>query len=229
MRVLRRTVTATSEEQYTVQVDLSAGVGGLYAGGGLTTEGATWPAPEIEEPAPLQSCIDSGNHLTYYYTVGGTHGALGNFGYLLPTNEDVGQFSSSLFTQYISTGGNQDAYPHAGLIGTNAGGINFCTYSDGGIDYLTGGAGFSIRFTVVGPGTLSATIVSHPLSSPPACTTATTMSLTTVISGTAFSYATDSGAAGTLSTDVPDDGYCAHYVTLSTNGSFGFVSATWSP
>jgi hypothetical protein len=222
MRVLRRTVTATSEEQYTVQVDLSAGVGGLYAGGGLTTEGETWPAPEIVEPAPLQSCL-GGNGLTYFYTSKGTRGTLGPFVTVL-VGLDPHYFVTS--TDFITYAAVQE-WPNPGAAcDCGNGGACGGTFTDGGVDYFTGG---HVSFQVVGPGQLTVTTAVHPGGHLGNCGASTTMSLTAYRSGTGFVVDSTSGATGsTLSVTVPNDGYCAHYVDLYSASPWGFVSATWA-
>jgi len=189
---------------------------GPGAGGVLPTYTPTYPSGV--------ACTVSGT--PYDYTSAGTRTALGS-----PTcTSTLCTYVSTDFMQYFSTGGANDSYPHAGLVGGSDGGIAGCTFTSGGIDYSSGGINYTVRFTVVGPGTLTANVVAHPGGLYGACPSATSMSLNVVDSGTAFSVATATGPLGALSVVVPDDGYCAHEVNLQcTSGSWGFVSATWTP
>ena len=225
MRVLHRTVTATSEEYYTVAVDLTAEVGGLYAGGGKTSEGTTWPGSVIVAASPLQSCL-AGNGLTYFYTSAGTRSALGL------TFDPVGghwQATSTDFMGYGGGGGYSQQYPAPGNVGIFSGSSVYgCGGSVGGSDYTCGGIVPLIDFSIVGPGSL--TIITAPDGGPGTAAVSTAMKANLRASGTSPIIATDTQAPGTpLHIIIPDDGYCAHYVQLQGNGSWGFTSATWTP
>jgi len=230
MRVLRRTVTATSEEYYTVQVDLSAGVGGLYAGGGLTTEGETWPAPEIEEPAPLQSCVSTGEHgdgLTYFYTAAGTRESLGLVS-ILGGNGHLG--TSTTFIQYLRAGSYSNGYPEAGIVTDwGNGGVGECTYDGGGADFTSGGVSIGVRFTVIGPGQITIATVAHEKGG---CVgTAGDITATAVNVETNLTVDTDSQAPGVaMVLTIPNDGGCAYHIDIGrATGGWGFVSASWAP
>jgi hypothetical protein len=225
MRVLNRTVTATSEEFYTIEVELAAAVGGLLAGGGLTSDGAPYPAPPIVASTPLQSCV-AGNGLTYSYTAAGTRTALG------PSYWDGNQwiFVSTTFLNYWQAGGSASAYPLAGQLGAfyaGYGGQLPCNTSDG-IDYTGGGADTYVTITVVGPGTLTIA-TTGPFDGGAVCANVGNITAVGAISRTGVPFATDSKAPGTtLTIVVPNDGECAHYVTINrAGGAWGFVSATW--
>jgi hypothetical protein len=231
MRVLRRTVTATSEEYYTVSVDMAAGVGGLYAGGGLTTEGATWPASEIIDPAPLQTCTIDGQ--TYTYTAGGTRGPLP------PTTIGAyNQYVSTTFMQYWRAGGSISGTPLAGLTCAldETTPPSSCYSYSGGHGNLGGGADVGVRITTIGPGTLTVNTAAN--NTPIAVCTET--GGTPVVSATNSpsdsgpdcmgSVLTDSGVVGTpLVIVVPDDGCCGHYTDITAPKAWAFVSATWVP
>jgi len=217
MRVLRRTVTATSEEFYTVTLSLSAAVGGLLAGGGLTSDGAPYPAPPIVEPQALQTCV-ANNTLTYSYTAHGTYEGLAP-----PVPDTVnGIFTSTTFLFYWhNTPGSE--YPLAGQTGSfYAGGDPLCNVGDS----TAGGHSVGMTFTVIGPGTLTVN-TSGPAAG---CSfPAGTMAATAYVSGTGFVVDTDSQPAGTpLSVTIPNDGNCAHYVLVDCTQGFTFLSATWA-
>ena len=230
MRVLTRNVTATSEEWYTIEVELAAQVGGLNAGGGLTDTGLPVPQPPIVAPSPPQSCMAS-DGLTYNYTAGGTRNALGlQFGCL----GNGWSAYSTTFIQYWATGGYTNEYPEAGIYsGCTDGGVNYCTYNAGGIDYFEGGTARFIRFTMIGPGTLTVKTVAHAggLHGGPCATAASPGTLRASRSGTTTVVATDSQLPGTdMVVTIPNDGFCAHLADMQfSTGGFGFVSATWTP
>jgi hypothetical protein len=217
MRVLRRTVTATSEEFYTVTLSLSAAVGGLLAGGGLTSDGAPYPAPPIVEPAPLQSCVAS-DHLTYFYTGGGTrtgltvHAAVPDDGNWHVTSTDF------LFMQTV--GGPASQVPLAGQEGSlGNGGAGNCVYNDGSTTFGLGGVSVYAIITVIGPGTL--TVKTTPAVG--GC-----KNDQNVVLGAAPTIASDTQMVGTDLTLTTTD-ICDHYFTVTSTGQFGFVSATWTP
>ena len=224
MRVLHRTVTATSEEYYTVAVDLTAEVGGLYAGGGKTSEGTTWPAAVVVAPTPAQSCL-GGNGLTYFYTGAGTYNALG----LVPNGIGGYEGISTTFIQYGDTlAQGAGEYPSAGNVcDWGDGGVNLCTYPSGGTDFTAGGVPIYIHLTPVGPGTITIRTVSNGKAG---CTNDQVVNAVASRSGTTFTVDSDSQMVGTdLHITIPNDGFCAHFVTIGSGGSWGFVSATWAP
>jgi hypothetical protein len=219
MRVLKRTVTATSEEFYTIEVEMAAAVGGL------TADGSASSGVPVTDPVPLQSCVGL-NHLTYYYTAGGTRTGLG------PPYLSGGNWTyvGTEFMTFWRTGGSASEYPLAGQVGDwGNGGTNNCVYSSGGVDYAGGGGTRFITITVIGPGTLSVTTAAAV----GLCANSGTITATAVRSGTAFVVDSTSGVPGdTLSVTIPDDGYCAHFIEVGGGvggGEFGFVSATWTP
>ena len=167
MRVLQRTVTATSEEFYTLELTMAAAVGGLLAGGGLTSDGATYPAPPIVAPVALQTCV-ARNMLTYSYTATGTRVGLGP-----PVRNPVSgnlEYVATEFLGYYGAGGGMSEYPTAGEIGNwGNGGVNDCVYTSGGIDYGGGGLSNYVRVRVIGPGSLTVqtTGPTKPLCTPP--------------------------------------------------------------
>jgi len=227
MRVLNRTVTATSEEWYTIEVEMAAAVGGLMAGGEpgspITSEGVPYPAPTIVEPAALQSCI-GGDGLTYFYTAKGTRPGIGP-----PTADMLGNwhFTSTTFMHYTRAGYFASQYPLAGQDGNwGNGGANNCVYTSGGVDYGLGGNDLFIQFTVIGPGTLSVTTKS----SVGACQNDSWDVELRAYATNGGIVDTDSQPIGTTaSVDIPNDGYCAHYVVMTCpGGNLGFISATWS-
>jgi len=225
MRVLQRTVTATSEEFYTLELTMAAAVGGLLAGGGLTSDGATYPAPAIVAAAPLQSCV-ARDTLTYFYTSPGTRGGIGPSSGESYPGEGNFHFTSTDFICYWGAGGSASAYPLAGQDGNwGNGGVNNCVYTSGGADYGAGGVSNLITINVIGPGTLTV----QTAAAVGLCQNNQNVVLTAVISGTATVVDTDTQMVGTLlSVTIPDDGECAHYVEVSSTGQFGFVSANWS-
>jgi len=225
MRVLNRTVTATSEEFYTIAVELAAAVGGLLAGGGLTSDGLTYPAPAIVEPAPLKTCV-ARDHLTYSYTAGGTRSGLGP-----PYQNGAGnwEYVSTTFLHYWRVGQGNSEFPLAGQLGDwGNGGAGGCVYTSGGTDYNNGGTGVYVTVTVIGPGTLTVQTALHI----PSCQgIAGNVTAGATVSGISTVVATDSQPPGTpLTLVIPDDGECAHVITMErSGGGWGFVSASWAP
>jgi hypothetical protein len=221
MRVLKRTVTATSEEYYTIEVEMAAAIGGLLAGGGLTSEGATYPAPVINDPVPLQSCV-AANHLTYFYTAGGTRGGLAP---ATPDDPFLGRFTSTTFLQYWLPGNpGISEYPTAGLVNQfYEGGDALCNVGNS-----TAGGTANVRITVVGPGTLTVLITAGLACTKPSTATVSGLAYP---SGSATPVDTDSQPVGTaLTLVIPDDGFCTHYADCTGDGGgFTFESATWSP
>ncbi len=220
MRVLTRTITATSEEYYTVEVELAAGIGGLDNGPGSV------PFP----PVPIvsgggggaQSCLSAGG-LRYDYTLGGTRSPLG----LVSNGHGYSGFSTE-FMQYANTfASNWTNYPQAGVEGDwQDGGVNLCVFPSGGVDYTSGGISKWVNFTIIGPGSLSVTFVANTIG---ACGATTQMDLVSFNADSGSVENSVSGGIGTLSITVPNDGHCGHYIRASGNGSWGFVSATWTP
>jgi hypothetical protein len=221
MRVLRRTVTATSEEYYTIEVEMAAAIGGLDAGGGRTSEGVVIPAPPIVEATPLQTCVAQ-NMLTYSYTAKGTRSALG-----LVLDVPTGNYhaTSTTFMGYCTSSGCNGEYPNAGADGNwGDGGVGLCTFPSGGTDYTAGGIVVWINFTVIGPGSLS--IQTTPNAK---CIDPKTVTASAYRSGSTTLVDSDAQMVGTtLNITIPDDGYCAHYIQVGSPGTWGFVSATWS-
>ncbi len=223
MRVLTRQVTAVSEENYIVEVELATAIGGLPDGTGLVP--VYPPVPVVAPPAAL-SCIGL-DGLSYNYTAGGTRGPLGW------TGPDAGancSATSTTFMQYIVTGQPSSEYPLAGLAQTENGGIGFCSFPSGGTDMFAGGIQMIVRFTVVGPGTLSATTAVHSIGGA-GCTRGTTAFMTVRASGTSTVIGTTSAAVGSSFTaTVPADAFCSHFIDLQVpGGTWGFTSATWTP
>jgi len=230
MRVLTRNVTATSEEWYTIEVELAAQVGGLDAGGGVTDTGLPVPQPPIVAPSPPQSCAGL-NGLRYFYTAAGTRTALGLVYGCLGNGY---QATSTTFIQYWAIGGYANEYPEAGIVtGCSEGGINHCLYSVGSTDYFPGGIATYVRFTVVGPGTLTVKTAVHPGGLLGPCGSVTApgfLNLYRSGGGTTL-VAHDNQMPGTdMTVVVPNDGFCAHYADLNfSTGPWGLVSATWAP
>ena len=221
MRVLRRTVTATSEEFYTIAVELGAAVGGLDAGGGRTSDGVPYPAPPIVDPSPLQSCV-AGDGLTYFYTVGGTrqglvpHGAVPDDGNWHVTSTD--------FLHITQLGYPASQFPLAGQDGNMGnGGVNNCVYYSSGTTYGLGGLAVAAYLTVIGPGTLTVTTTPGVGS----CNNDQDVTLELYNSGSAMVEASDTKAVGTALSLTVNDAHCDHHFTVTSAGQFGLVSATW--
>ncbi len=222
MRVMTRQVTAVSEENYIVEVELAAEVGGLPDGTGLVP---AYPPVPIVAPTPPQSCIGT-DGLTYQYTAAGTRG---NLGLTFDFTDHVYKAVSTSFMGYQSAGGASHQFPFPGENGSFSGESVFnCGGTVGSTDWTCGGITPTAYFTLIGPGTLTIlTATGGPGGNP----NAPTMTGWMYRSGTSTQVDTQTVATGTVMTLVaPNDGFCGHFAVISgVGGQWGFTSATWSP
>jgi hypothetical protein len=137
--------------------------------------------------------------------------------------------STTLVQYNVGAGGFGQQYPTAGLaLNWGDGGACGGTFSSGGVDYGTGGAPTIMRFTPVGPGTLTIETAANPVTS---CGLPSTGYWTLFIAGTTTAIDTDSGflPGDTITIDVPNDGWCGHYVDLYFASPWGYVGCEWTP
>jgi len=192
-------------------------------------------APAFDSPP---TCVAL-NGTEYPYTPGGTTGPIG----ITWTAGIYHAISTDLLT-YWSIGQSAPQYPTPGSdrsIGNGGGGgtvMDDIIGNGGGIDYLSSSVAFGIRFTMIGPGTLTIETVDGLIvnSGTPYPLVNAELLLKAYRSGANSVIDSDQQPVGALSVTIPDDGYCAHYASLNCvstggtpSGGYGLVSVTWTP
>jgi len=201
-RVLNRTVVQVSEEFYRIEVELSP----------------------VDVPAAGASCIAADGH-TYEYTTAGFREPLGLY---FDTWDLVYKAVSTDFMGYWSVGQFASQYPLAGSLGAFSGYSTFlCGGSISGVDWTCGGIAPGVRFTVVGPGTLT---IETRTGGPGSAVESPTVTATASISGGALIDTVEEDLGTDVVVTIPDDGGCAHYIDINgSGGTWGFAGATWTP
>lgn len=146
---------------------------------------------------------------------------------IVRADENANIYRSTTDMQFGRIGQPGSTYPLAGIENDlGNGGTSDCIF-----DYnFVGGTAMWIAFTVIGPGTLSTGVSTHPGGIDGPCPSSTTARLRAYRSDGGGGLLDSDSGFGALSVVIPDDGYCAHRVVLDGfNGAFAFGGATWTP